>query len=136
MNLKAIAPIETRKDLTPAQLTAIELLAQGYSDTKAAKAAKVSRQSVNAWRHSNEPFKEALREAREAIWKESRERLRALSGKALDTLEQAIEEGSIPAALGLLRACIAWEREEEPIPGKTIIEVHYGDEGPEKVKAI
>ena len=121
------------RELTPSQMAAVQLLAQGLSDAKTAKVVKVSRQSVNTWRHSNKQFKQALEEAREAIWSESRLRLRALTGKAMDTLEEAIDEGSIPAALGLLRAVITWERgEDPPPPGKTIIEVRYGEPDREK----
>lgn len=110
--------------LSPAQLNAIELLSQGFNDTETAKAVKVSRQTIHAWRTGNAPFKEALGNARELLWKESRNQLRSLTLKAIGTLRQAIEGGSVLASVAVLRHALAI-MPQEPEANKTEVVVRW-----------
>jgi len=111
--------------LSPAQLNAIELLAQGSSDTDTAKAVKVSRQTIHAWRTGNAAFREALEQTREELWKESRNQLRSLAGKAIATLKKAVEEGSVFASLAVLRQAMAAMPEEAAGDNRTEVIVRY-----------
>ena len=107
MKLAKIDKTLQPKPLSPAQLNAIELLAQGYSDTDTAKAVKVSRQTIHAWRTGSTDFQEALEQTRAELWKESRNQLRTLTLKAIGTLRQAIEGGSVLASVAVLRHALA-----------------------------
>ena len=110
--------------LSPAQLNAIELLSQGFNDTETAKAVKVSRQTIHAWRTGNAPFKEALDNARELLWQESRNQLRSLTLKAIGTLRQAIDGGSVLASVAVLRHALAI-MPQEPEANKTEVVVRW-----------
>jgi acyl-CoA reductase-like NAD-dependent aldehyde dehydrogenase len=119
--------------LTPAQKNAAELLASGLNDKETAALARVSRQTLNGWKNHNAAFQEAIEANRADLVKNHRERLYALTLKAFSTLERAMDEKlSVPAALGVIRATLALDLLEshEP-PQKTIVEIHYGDEGRE-----
>jgi hypothetical protein len=110
--------------LSPAQLNAVELLSQGFNDTETAKAVKVSRQTIHAWRTGNAPFKEALGNARESLWQESRNQLRSLTLKAIGTLRQAIDGGSVLASVAVLRHALAI-MPQEPEANKTEVLVRW-----------
>ena len=94
--------------LTPAQSLAAELVAHGKGDTEAAKAADVTRQTVNEWRHHSPAFVAAVNRTRREIWQESRERLRGLAGEAVGVLADAMHFTppikALPAALAVLKA--------------------------------
>jgi len=120
---------DNSRHLTPAQELAAALIAQGYSDGEAAKIAKVSRQTLNGWKNHNEGFREAVEKAQAELWEDTRPRIRALCGKALDTLTRRLNEDDLAAALGLLKVAAAFEKIPGPPPGKTIVEVRYVDEG-------
>lgn len=112
--------------LSPVQLSAVELIAEGKKDGEVAKALKVTRQTVNTWKNQNEDFKDAVDIARREIHGKARERLDHLSLKALDTLEKAVQAGSIPASLGVLRAYVSLVKPEDPPPsGKTEVIVTW-----------
>jgi hypothetical protein len=55
------------------------------------------------WRHEHPVFIAELNR-RQALWTEAHERLRALVGKAVNVLEQAVGDGDVKAAIELLKA--------------------------------
>jgi hypothetical protein len=55
------------------------------------------------WRHEHPVFIAELNR-RQTLWTEAHERLRALVGKAVDVLEQAVGDGDVKAAIELLKA--------------------------------
>jgi len=86
------------------QIAAVELVACGKDDREVAKTiGKTARQTVNLWRNHNPDFIAAVNERRQEIYRVSRERLQALTLKAVDTLEPSLEEGSLKAALAVLK---------------------------------
>lgn len=123
--LKAPNKSGQRGTLSPAQLSAVELIAEGHTDAEAARILKVSRQSVNTWRNHNPDFQEAVDEARREIHGKARERIEALSLKALDTIEKAVKAGSVPASLGVIRAYVSLVKPEPAPPEQTLVKVVY-----------
>lgn len=101
------------KPLSPVQLTAVELVAEGHRDTEIAKILNVARTSVNTWRNHLAPFQEAVETARREIHGKARERLESISLKALTTLEKAVEGGDISASLGIVRAYVSLVKPED-----------------------
>ena len=123
--LKAPNKSGQRGTLSPAQLSAVELIAEGHTDAEAARILKVSRQSVNTWRNHNPDFQKAVDETRREIHGKARERIEALSLKALDTIEAAVKAGSVPASLGVIRAYVSLVKPEPAPPEQTLIKVVY-----------
>lgn len=118
--------IRQEESLTPAQERAAALIAQGLTDGEAAKAVKVSRQTLNDWKNHHEGFQAAVKKALGEIWDDSRDNLRAIIAKALKVVNGHLEADSLPAALGILKIAAAFERLPETAnaePKKTIIEV-------------
>lgn len=87
------------------------------SDKEAAKAARVSRQTLNQWRNHNADFRTAIEKARQDLWSDSRARIRALCSKACDTLNRALNNDNLPAALGIIKAAANFEKLPGPPPG-------------------
>jgi len=76
--------------LSVAQQNAVDALLAGLSDTEAAEAAGVTRQTVNAWKNHNPTVVAAMNQARRDLWERSADRLRGLVPKAIDMLEVAL----------------------------------------------
>ena len=83
---------DTLAGLTDAQALAVAALVGGSTDTEAAKAAGVTRQTVNTWRHTNPAFMAALAQARRAVWETSADRIRSLASRALDVVAEFLDE--------------------------------------------
>jgi hypothetical protein len=85
----------------------VDLLALGHSDTKVAKQVGVARETVCRWRSHSPKFQAALNGRRAALYQASADRLRALTGKALDILEDDMKNGpgnyQTKAAIAVLR---------------------------------
>ena len=99
----------TAKDeLTPEQLTAIDLLTAGKNDTETAQAVNVTRQTVWAWRNDNYEFIAELNRRRADIWTAQTEKLRNLASQALGVLGADLENEDPKlrqaAAVHILRA--------------------------------
>lgn len=95
-----------KTDLTPAQLSAVNLLATGATVTAAAESANVARQTVSEWMNHDPVFQAALNKRRSELWSEQCDRYRAMLPKALDTVEMALTEGgpdALKAALTIIR---------------------------------
>ena len=92
--------------LTPAQLSAVNLLATGGTITAAAESANVARQTVSEWMNHDPVFQAALNQRRSELWSEQCDRFRAMLPKALDTVETALSSGgpdALKAALTIIR---------------------------------
>jgi hypothetical protein len=93
--------------LTAPQAAAVELVALGKNDTDTAKAAGVTRQTVNGWRNHDPAFIAAVNARRRELWEETHDRLRGLAVKALDVLAGALDADpatALPAAVQVLKA--------------------------------
>lgn len=93
--------------LSVPQLAAVELLAVGKTDTEAAEALGVTRQTVNGWKNHDPAFRAEVNRRRRELWEEAHDRLRGLATKALDVLAGALEgdrETALPAAVHVLKA--------------------------------
>lgn len=88
--------------LTLRQRQAVELLALGKSKTEVAAAVGVSRQQLHRW-DKNVYFRSAVSMTHAELWKENRERLRGLAGKAVAVIENEIDGGNLKAAVELLK---------------------------------
>lgn len=97
-------PVKARQ-LTVAQENAIDALLLGNSDGEAAQIAGVSRQTVWGWRTWHPYFRLELEKRRTALFREAKDRLRALLPKALARLEKELEndEGDWRAAAQVLK---------------------------------
>jgi hypothetical protein len=102
---KATKPDTTRRELTVAQLNAIDLLATGKTDQETAEAVGVSRQTVNGWRNANPHFQAALNRRRQDLWGVTVDQLRALLPRAVAVLAEELElgPGSARVAVDILR---------------------------------
>lgn len=88
--------------LTQHQQQAAELLALGKSKTEVAAAIGVSRQQLHRW-DKNVYFRSAVSMTHAELWKENKERLRGLAGKAVAVIENEIDGGNLKAAVELLK---------------------------------
>ncbi|MGH9839322.1 MAG: hypothetical protein ACREEM_11120 [Blastocatellia bacterium] len=95
-----------KPELTPAQLSAVNLLATGGTITAAAESANVARQTVSEWMNHDPVFQATLNQRRSELWSEQCDRYRAMLPKALDTVETALTNGgpdALKAALTIIR---------------------------------
>jgi DNA-binding CsgD family transcriptional regulator len=92
--------------LTPEQLNAIDLLILGKTDKEVSEAIGVRRETVTRW-HKNAFFIAELNARREALWTESKLRLKALVYDAVDVLTNGLkssdEKIKITAAVHILK---------------------------------
>ena len=95
---------DTNDAMTPQQERAIEALTAGASITDAATTVGVARQTVSGWLNHHHGFKAALNARRDELRQSTVDRLRTLLLKAVDVLEQAVAQNSIPAAVHVLKA--------------------------------
>jgi len=84
------------KKLTPQQMAAAEALAAGASITDAANAVGVTRQTASEWTNRHPGLRAEMKKRRWELWDDATYRLRLMIPKALDA-------GSVPAALGVLK---------------------------------
>jgi hypothetical protein len=92
--------------LTSAQHIALTALVSGKTATAAAQSAGVNRETVSRWLHHDPAFQAELGRQRAALHAAVDDRLRTLTGQALDTLETLMTVGShqnkLKAALSVL----------------------------------
>jgi DNA-binding XRE family transcriptional regulator len=94
----------TFRQLSVEQRNAISLLTLGKTDQETADTVGVSRETVWSWRNENPRFMAELDRARAEIFRVPHERLRSLLAKAIDNIAIAVEEGSFPASIEVLKA--------------------------------
>jgi hypothetical protein len=87
------APLEAA--ITPRQQQALQALLAGSTDTEAAEAANVTRETVNRWRHRDANFVAALNEARTNLSQHFHDGLRALLPDALTALRDGLAADNI-----------------------------------------
>jgi hypothetical protein len=86
-----IPPVNFRpKPLSIAQENCVDALIQGRSEREVAEALGIDRGTIAEWRKSP-LFVATLNQRRQALWRESHERLRSLILKGLTQLESRIE---------------------------------------------
>jgi transcriptional regulator with XRE-family HTH domain len=95
---KATKPDKIRQ-LSIEQANAIEHLLQGQSDRAVAEAVGVSRQTISEWKNHDPLFVAELNRQRSEMWKEARERMKALANRALDVVELQFDSDDPKAAL-------------------------------------
>jgi hypothetical protein len=78
--------------VTPSQLLAIDVLLAGGTDSEAAKAASVTRETVCRWRHSDADFIATLNRERLAVSEATADSLRRASLKAIAALSGILSE--------------------------------------------
>jgi hypothetical protein len=81
--------------ITPRQQQALQALLTGATDTEAAEAANVTRETVNRWRHRDANFIAALNEARHDLSQDFRDGLRALLPDALAALRDGLAADNV-----------------------------------------
>ena len=91
------------RQLTQQQMNAIGLIMEGKSDRAVAEAVGVTRQTVNEWRNRDIIFIAALNKERIELWTEARERLKSLTGQAVDVLGRQLESSDPKVALAAAR---------------------------------
>jgi Helix-turn-helix of insertion element transposase len=93
-----------REALSIEQHNAIDLLVYGKPDREVAEAIGVTRETVTRWRNENPYFIAELNQKREELWRAAHDKLRGLVGKAIETLEKALDTGDMKAAVEILKA--------------------------------
>lgn len=96
----------SKAELSPAQLSAVNLLATGATVTAAAESADVARQTVSEWLNHDPVFQASLNQRRAELWTEQCDRYRAMLPKAFDTIEAALNIGgadALKAALTIVK---------------------------------
>jgi hypothetical protein len=89
--------------LSRAQEQAIELLLQGQTESDIAVTLQLSCEAIQHWRHEHPVFLARLNQQRRLRWDAAHDRLRALVPRAIEVLEKAIAQGSVRAAVDLLK---------------------------------
>jgi hypothetical protein len=91
------------RQLSQQQMNAIGLIMEGKSDRAVAESIGVTRQTVNEWRNQDVIFIAALNKERVELWAEARERLKSLTGQAVDVLGRQLESNDPKIALAAAR---------------------------------
>jgi hypothetical protein len=81
----------THDHLTDTQQKVIGLLLSGNNQRNAASEAGITEETVSRWKSGDTAFIAVLTNARREIWDSQAQRLRNLSGLAIDTLEGLLE---------------------------------------------
>ncbi len=109
----------TKADISPEQEQAINLILTGATDQSIADAVGVTRQTVNTWRNQNPAFMAELNQRRAVIWAGHVERLRGMTSKALDVLQEALADPdpkeARAAAVHILKACGLYGQSLQPL---------------------
>ena len=88
--------------LTQRQQKAAELLAAGKNKKEVAEEVGISRQQLWEW-GKNVYFRSAISMIHAELWVENKQRLRGLSGKAVDVIATEIDNGNLKAAVELCK---------------------------------
>ena len=100
--------------LTPEQLNAIDLLILGKTDREVSELIGVRRETVTKW-HKNPFFTAELNVKRDALWIDSKLRLRALASEAVNVLTNGLhssdEKIAITAAVHILKTVGLYDTE-------------------------
>ena len=94
---------QTDTPLRPDQLVALERLIAGESVTKAAKEAGCSRETIHRWLKNDFVFLATLNRMKHELQDSIDAQLLAISGRAAETVAQAVASGDVKVALQVLR---------------------------------
>ena len=110
--------------LTIEQQNAIDLLVTGMTDAATAEVVGVHRVTVTKWRLYDPWFRADLNRRRQDVWGAAGDRLRAMLPKAMDTIEQELEQGDAKTAVQVLKLAglSALEPPAGPVEAEEIIE--------------
>lgn len=89
--------------LSPDQMRGIELLLAGKTVTDVANILGKDRKTIYRWRQ-NPYFSAELNRMQGELLEGTRSRLRGLAGKAIDVIDRHLDEGSLKAAVELMKA--------------------------------
>jgi hypothetical protein len=93
----------SQQELSPAQLHVLAALLEGRSVTDAAQGAGVDRTTVHRWLKDDFQFIAAFNRGRKQLRHDTEARLFNMANRATETVEQAIAEGNVSAALAVLK---------------------------------
>ena len=97
-------PDQTRPaGLSDSQHLAIDVLLSGGTHREASEAAGVARTTVTEWVNHRSEFCRELERRRWQRAEQVNDRIGALTGRALDVIEEHVAAGDLRAALGVLR---------------------------------
>lgn len=96
-------PDGASKGLNPRQLVVLEQLLAGASVTKAAEAAGVDRTTVHRWLREDWAFQAAHHRAQRDLRRAVEARLPHLVEAAVETVQAAVRDGDVRAALAVLK---------------------------------
>jgi hypothetical protein len=94
-------PDISRRELSVAQLNAIDLLVVGKTDQETAEAVGVTRQTVNGWRNKDPWFQAELNRRRQEVWGTAVDSLRALLPRAIAVLAHVLHSPEDHPAVAL-----------------------------------
>ena len=95
----------TRREITSKQEIAIRELLVGKTDEQAAKAASVSRSTVNQWKHNAPYFMTELAKRRAEIWNDTRNSIRGITQAAIAEVGRAVKAQDTRTAIWVLEKC-------------------------------
>lgn len=82
--------------LADEQIRAIELLAEGLSDTEVVQAVGIRLEELRVWRRNDPSFIAELNYRRKILWENSTDQLRGLIPHALTALQEVLRDTSFP----------------------------------------
>lgn len=98
-----IPEMSRNKELSLQQMQAIAMLLAGKSLTAIAEELHCTRKTLARWKVSNPHFIAAFNERKNEIFEAANNRLQTLVTKAINVLENSLEEGSYSAAVNVLK---------------------------------
>lgn len=101
--------------LSPSQIAALDALLQGVTDSEAAETAGVDRTTVSRWKNHNPEFIAAFNRAKQDEARRLRHRRHRLKRKALQKVEEGVEEGD-PEMIELAVTEVRAEELDDPGP--------------------
>jgi DNA-binding XRE family transcriptional regulator len=120
---------DEKEKLTPAQTTAVALLAVGDTLTGAAERLNVSRQTISKWLNQDQDFQIALKEKQAEIFEDEVRRVKGMTARALEVIYEGLENENyrfrLMSAVKLLSAVnigklIAEANKPPPLPPAVI----------------
>ena len=107
-------------ELTETQREAADMLTDGRSEADVADELDVERSRLEAWVDEHPYFEAAQHRRREALQRETADRLRSLLPKALDALEEHLESGDVsPKTAMKLLEMAGYDQFRDMFAGKT-----------------
>ena len=113
-------PDANLKSLSQQQLSAVEAILMGYSQSAAAKHAGIDRKTLYNWRHDDENFIRELQLRQELIYQSSIDRIRASIPHAVSILCAELEADCGPPQVRASTAILALAGMRSLIPIKSI----------------